>query len=217
MLLFQNLFNLDVRKISLSLASRGRKVPSVVTECSFGTSWWGGRLYALFFSFYQAGSRQRERLWLAQGQRVSQMQSWELSPLLLVLSVQLFSASHNVFQMDHFLKCIKLLKIQYGCYIAFQRTLFLTTLLELLSKAKLMVRSVKSYLYFLDNMPLKLGISKYLRGIRVIGKWICVWIFLQVRGIPQWEKKDSFKISRNWNDHEEQNLIDHQKELKNEL
>lgn len=85
------------------------------------------------------------------------MQSWELSPLLPVPSVQLFSASHNAFQMDHFLKCIKLLKIQYGCCIAFQLVLFLTTFLELLSEAKLIVGSIISHLYFFRQYAIKTG------------------------------------------------------------
>lgn len=85
------------------------------------------------------------------------MQSWELSPLLPVPSVQLFSASHNAFQMDHFLKCIKLLKIQYGCCIAFQLVLFLTTFLELLSEPKLMVGSIISHLCFFRQHVIKTG------------------------------------------------------------
>lgn len=85
------------------------------------------------------------------------MQSWELSPLLPVPSVQLFSASHNASQMDHFLKCIKLLKIQYGCCIASQIVLFLTNFLELLSEAKLMVGSIISHLYFFRQYAIKTG------------------------------------------------------------
>lgn len=114
--------------------------------------------------------------------------------------------------MDHFLKCIKLLKNQYGYNIAFQLSLFLTTLAELLSEAKLLVSSVISYLYFLDNTPIKTGYIQIPEINLSISLWICVWLCLQIREITTVRKKMVIsKLGETKNNHEEQN---NQKNLK---
>lgn len=145
------------------------------------------------------------------------MQSWELSPLLPVPSVQLFSASHNAFQMDHFLKCIKLLKIQYGCCIAFQLVLFLTTFLELLSEPKLMVGSIISHLNFFRQYVIK---TRYIQAHKMNQTlWrVRLGLALLAGGGGSWtegEKKHcSSKLGETGNDQGEQGLINHKKGLK---
>lgn len=130
------------------------------------------------------------------------MQSWELSPLLPVPSVQLFSASHNAFQMDHFPKCIKLLKIQYGCCIAFQLVLFLTTFLELLSEAKLMVGSIISHLYFFRQYVIKTGYIQAPKMNQTLWRVkLCLALLAGGGGSYSERKKKKklqLKVRRNW-------------------
>lgn len=147
------------------------------------------------------------------------MQSWELSPLLPVPSVQLFSASHNAFQMDHFPKCIKLLKIQYGCCIAFQLVLFLTTFLELLSEAKLMVGSIISHLYFFRQYVIKTGYIQAPKMNQTLWRVkLCLALLAGGGGSYSERKKKkkncSSKLGETENDQEKQGLNNHQKGLK---